>query len=113
MNDDLHPDPTDTELLASALIDGALPADEAGSAQASPEVAALAEQFTAVRTVLADVPPAPIEARERALAAALAVFDELPAGYAAAAALPPRWHRSCASPIGAGGRHVCWPRPPR
>ena len=59
MNDDLHPDPTDTELLASALIDGALPADEAGSAQASPEVAALAEQFTAVRTVLAVVSELP------------------------------------------------------
>lgn len=89
MNDDLHPDPTDTELLASALIDGALPADEAGSAQASPEVAALAEQFTAVRTVLADVPPAPIEARERALAAALAVFEELHSATPAAAAAAP------------------------
>jgi negative regulator of sigma E activity len=79
MNDDLHPDPTDTELLASALVDGTATADEAGAIESSPGTATLADEFRTVRALLADTPPARAEAREQALAAALAVFDELSA----------------------------------
>ncbi len=84
MNDDLHPDPTDAELLASALVDGTATADEAGAIEASPDTATLAAEFDAVRTLLADTSHAPAEARERAITAALAVFDELQAARPAA-----------------------------
>lgn len=86
MNDDLHPDPTDTELLASALVDGSATADEAGAIESSPDTDTLADEFRTVRALLADTPPAQAEARERAVAAALAVFDELSADTSLVAA---------------------------
>jgi hypothetical protein len=65
--------------LASALLDGALRGADAEAARGRPEVVARAAEMEAARTALrAGVPtPAPsAEARDRALAAALAAFDE-------------------------------------
>lgn len=76
MTDHLHPEHDDTELIASGFVDGTLTADEAAQVEASPDTAALAATFATVRTLLGDVAPAPAEARDRALAAALAAFDE-------------------------------------
>jgi hypothetical protein len=66
--------PQDEE--ASALVDGLL--DDAGAADArrSPDVGARAAAMEAARTALRDVPPADPSARDRAVAAARAAFDE-------------------------------------
>jgi hypothetical protein len=76
MTDHLHPEPDDTELLASGFVDGILTAEDAARVEGSPDTAALAATFTTMRTLVGDVAPAAAEARDRALAAALAAYDE-------------------------------------
>jgi hypothetical protein len=61
--------------LASALLDGDLPADEATAARRDPAVVARAAELAAARDRLREVPPPSAAARESGLAAALAVFD--------------------------------------
>lgn len=76
------PDDTDTgaaasrDELASALVDGVLSADDAAEARRRPDVAARAAAIESSRAALRAVPPADSAARERAIAAALATFDE-------------------------------------
>lgn len=77
--------------LASAALDGELTAAERARVAASPELTADLITFTDLRAELAAVPVA-ADVRERAIVAALDVFDELAAvrnpDIAAAAALP-------------------------
>ena len=65
---------------ASALVDGLLDDARAADARRSPDVAARAAAMEAARTALRDVPPADPSARDRAMAAALAAFDDEAAG---------------------------------
>jgi hypothetical protein len=69
------PEPSDVDELASALIDGALPPDQAAAARARPEVLARATAMDAARSAIRSVAPLAHEARERAIAAALSSFD--------------------------------------
>ncbi len=63
--------------LASALLDGVLGGADEAAARSRPEVVARAAQMEAARAALrTDVPAPSAEARDRALAAALAAFDE-------------------------------------
>jgi len=68
MNDD------DLE-LASAYLDGAVSDEERARVDASSELQELVDELRAVRDVVAEVEPPAAAARERAIAAALAVFD--------------------------------------
>jgi hypothetical protein len=68
--------PTTVDDLASALVDGLLPADAAASARARPEVMARVAQLEAGRATLRQVPAPDPAARDRAVAAALAAFDD-------------------------------------
>lgn len=70
MSDTPHPDPLDEQ--ASDLFDAG--ADAPGD---EPELGARLDEFRALRDALADVPPAPDAQRTGAIAAALALFDEL------------------------------------
>lgn len=70
MSDTPHPDPLDEQ--ASDLFDAG--ADAPGD---QPELGARLDEFRALRDALADVPPAPDPQRTGAIAAALALFDEL------------------------------------
>lgn len=82
MSDTPHPDPLDEQ--ASDLFDAG--ADAPGD---EPELGARLDEFRALRDALADVPPAPDAERTGAIAAALALFDQLateaPGGGAVAA----------------------------
>jgi hypothetical protein len=62
--------------LASALLDGALPADEADAARRDPAVAARAAEMAAARDRVRDVPPLPAGAGDDALAAALGAYGD-------------------------------------
>jgi hypothetical protein len=62
--------------LASALVDGQLGADEADAAGRRPDVVARARELGSTRAALRSVPDPDPAARERALAAAMAAFDE-------------------------------------
>ena len=73
MNDD---DLTSLHELASSHLDGDNSQDARAHVAATPQLQALVAAFESVRAQLADVSPAPIAAREAALAAALAAFDE-------------------------------------
>jgi hypothetical protein len=86
-----HPDdpasgaaPSSTDDLASALLDGLLSADDAAAARRRPDVMARAAAMDAARSAMRAVPsPSPAAdpgARERAVAAALAAFDDPVAG---------------------------------
>lgn len=88
MNDDLLPD---REFLAvNAYLDGEAAEDERALVESSPELLAEVDRLRSVRAALAetrDLTP-PAGARDAALAAALALFDDLqtsPAGATAAA----------------------------
>jgi len=71
------PSPDDRrDELASALLDGALPAGEADAARRDPAVAARAAEMAAARDRVRDVPPLPASAGDDALAAALGAYDE-------------------------------------
>ena len=69
---------TSVDELASALVDGELDPETAAAARARPDVAARAAELAAARDALraADVPPPDPAAREQAIAAALAAFDD-------------------------------------
>ena len=70
------PSPDDRrDELASALLDGALPAGEADAARRDPAVAARAAEMAAARDRVRDVPPLPASAGDDALAAALGAYD--------------------------------------
>jgi negative regulator of sigma E activity len=73
------PDDARVDELASALLDGALPGEEAAAANRDPAVVARAAELSAVRDRLRDVPPPAPAAREAAIAAALAAFEGEPA----------------------------------
>jgi hypothetical protein len=73
--DESAPAPRDER--ASALVDGMLDeGEEAAAARHAPDVVARAAEMDAARAALRDVPPAGAAARSRALAAALAAYDE-------------------------------------
>jgi hypothetical protein len=82
-----HDLPDDTE-LASAYLDGEVTAAERARVEGDLALLAEVERLRRVRAAVADVPPAPATARESAIAAALAAFDEAHAGLGAAAAAP-------------------------
>lgn len=85
MHDD---DLTPLHELASSHLDADNSPEERAHVAATPELQSLVASFEEVRARLADVPPAPAAARESALAAALAAFDELQADSGAAAPRP-------------------------
>ncbi len=97
-----HPDdpgqgtPASRDDLASALLDGLLTGDEAAAARRRPDVVARAAEMDAARSAVRAVPSPDPAARDRAVAAALAAFDDeaTPAGAGA----PPA---STGSPSGA------------
>ena len=63
--------------LASAYLDGELDPTERAAASANPDVMATVESFARVRSALAEVEPVMGNAKDDALAAALAEFDAL------------------------------------
>ncbi len=72
---DQHPfDPLDD--LASAHLDGASTPEEAARVDVDPEIQARIVAMGRIREVMATPPPHPREARERAINAALAAYDE-------------------------------------
>ncbi len=73
MNDD---ELSSSHELASGYLDGQLDSDERAQVEASPELVEMVESFRLVRAQLADVAPAPAHARDAALAAALAEFEQ-------------------------------------
>jgi negative regulator of sigma E activity len=90
--------------LASAYLDGELSTAERAEVEASPELLTLVGSFQGARETIAQVPTASPEARESAIAAALAEYDRIlatPAAPAAQAARAPvvamagyrRWRR--------------------
>lgn len=80
--------PPDHSELASALLDGALPADEAARAAADPEVGALADEFRNLRSEMQDLPPAPDIGRAGAVAAAVEAAHAEAAAATAASTSP-------------------------
>jgi hypothetical protein len=74
MND--HDLPLNAE-TASAYLDGQLDAAERATAAADPDIMALVDSFTRLRTELGDVKPVVDSTRTAAMAAALAEFDAL------------------------------------
>lgn len=91
------PGPTDqpastgsADEVASALLDGLLPPEEAEAARRRPDVATSVARMEAARRALRNVPPPPVGSLDRALAAALDAFDgEAPAPGATAVGHPP------------------------
>jgi hypothetical protein len=75
MSEHDDPDAADWE-LASGYVDDAIDATERARVEASPALMAMAAQLRAVRDGLARRPFAPPGARDAAVAAALAAFDE-------------------------------------
>jgi hypothetical protein len=69
-------DEFDRNELVNAYLDGEVSADERVRVEADPALMAEVEQLRRLRTALADVAPPPEATRERAIAAALAHFDE-------------------------------------
>lgn len=65
--------------LASAYLDGEATTDERAVVESDPQLLAEVDRLRAVRAALGDVEPPLSPAREAAVAAALAVFDERPA----------------------------------
>ena len=83
-DDDLTP----LHELASSHLDADNSPEERAHVAATPELQSLVASFEDVRARLADVPPAPVAARDAAFAAALAAFDEVQADGAGDAAPP-------------------------
>jgi hypothetical protein len=77
-HDPAHDEPDRVDALASAVLDGLVPADEAAAARRDPAVARRIEQMAAARDALRAVPPPVVDRREAAIAAALAAAP--PAG---------------------------------
>lgn len=93
----------DQFLLASAYADGDVTQDERARAEADPEVMAEVGRIERRRLALADVAPAPADARAAMIAAAMAEFA--PAASTSAAAVVPIGSRRSAS------RPAAWSRP--
>jgi hypothetical protein len=82
--DDPRPRPNDPDASApsarderaSALVDGMLDGVEEAETRHAPDVVARAAEMDVARAALRDVPPADAVARSRAIAAALAAYDE-------------------------------------
>lgn len=75
-DDNPNDNPTTRHELASAYLDDVASPAERDQVEASPELLALVATFTSLRAQLADVSPTTsVDAREAALAAALAEFD--------------------------------------
>ena len=91
--------PPTVDDLASALVDGLLAPDDASAARARPEVVARAAQLEAGRATLRQVSSPDPAARDRAVTAALAAFDE---AAASASSSPGRSAASEGSGIPAG-----------
>jgi hypothetical protein len=70
----MHP-PPDPDELASDLVDGRLPADEAARLRSDPAIAARVAAIEAARDALRVTPPSAPGAVDRALAAAFAALD--------------------------------------
>ena len=68
--------PRDLDQLASDLVDGILPPDEAARLRADPEVATRVARIEALRGALRAVPPAPPGALDRMVARAVAATAE-------------------------------------
>lgn len=102
MNDDPRPHELDEReaLAASAVVDGTETADERALVDASPQLEAWIESYHHILAELDDV-PVPTAARASALAAALAVFDELHAVDTPAAAAAPAAADAVATPTAA------------
>lgn len=82
---------TDDQLeLVNAYLDGEATVDERARVESDAELVAEVARMRAVRNALSDVEPPSASARESAIAAALAAFDELPATAAGPVAPPPR-----------------------
>ena len=102
--------PRDPDQLASDLVDGLVPPDEAARLRADPEVAARVAGIEAVRAAVRDVPPPPVGALDRMVAAALdAGVDGAVDG--APPVLPPGLHAVPPPPLSAPPRHVAPPTP--
>jgi hypothetical protein len=82
MADHDEPDAAD---LASAYLDGEASDDERARVEGDPALLAEVERLRRVRAAVAEVPPASAAARDAAVAAALAAFDELHGNSAPAA----------------------------
>ncbi len=97
LNDELNP----RHELASAYLDGVASPAEHAQVEASPELLALVESFTAVRARLADVAPAATDTRDAAFAAAFAEFDAPATAPMAppATVIPMRSSRRWARPV--------------
>lgn len=78
-------EPDELDLLASRVLDGDTDPVERARAEADPAVAARLEALARTRAELRDLPPVDPAITARAVAAALAVFDEQRAGLGAAA----------------------------
>jgi hypothetical protein len=70
----MHP-PPDPDDLASDLVDGLLPPDEAARLRADPAIAARGEAIESVRAAVRVPPPSPPGAMDSAIGAALAALD--------------------------------------
>lgn len=83
----------DLDALASDLVDGLLPPDEAARARQDPEVAARVASIEAMRSALRSVPPADPAMTDRIVAAAVAAasspVEELPQTRRLTAVPPP------------------------
>jgi len=116
----MHP-PPDPDELASDLVDGLLPADQAARLRSDPAIAARVEAIEMARAALRVPPPSPPGAVDRALAATFAALDRgtLPRSGAEAAGAnavtssgehppPPVTHLRS---VGGGPSHSAKPRP--
>ena len=92
--------PASTDELASALVDGVLSPDEATAARRRPDVVARAAEMEGARAAVRSVSSPDLAARDRAVAAALAAFDDVTRSPGAPAAAP-----SPVSSTGAGHEH--------
>ena len=112
-HDPVHDEPDRVDALASAVLDGLLPGDEAAAARRDPAVARRIDQMAAARDLLRDVPPPDAARREATIAAALAAAPPdaagatgWAAGAASTGAVPP------APPMAAGPATTGDRRPP-
>jgi hypothetical protein len=90
------PPPRDPDDVASDVVDGLLPPNEAELVQRDPAIAERVRRILQVRAALREVPPAEPQAANQAIDAALDAFDGPPTGQHSAPPPPPL--RSVPSP---------------
>jgi hypothetical protein len=78
MNDLPAPPPRDPDEIASDLVDGLLPPEEAARAQQDPAIQERVARIHQARSALRATSPPDPQASEQAITAALAAFDALP-----------------------------------